>query len=248
MHVAVLVVVVACALLGWWQLGSYRAAGAPARTATGGVAAPIESVIPAGTPFPAEAAGRRVVAAGRYDGARTLLVPGREHQGRTGFLVVTPLRTPSGVLPVHRGWVASAESPALVVPAGRVRVIGTMQPSETSRNSRVDPREAPEEGELPFLATPELMLRLPYAPGDLYEGYLLLDREKPSTAAAPEPVPAERPRSRLSPLRNLSYAAQWWFFGAAAVFFWYAAARRAVTERARPAGAQASHEPARTPG
>ena len=54
---------------------------------------------------------------------------GRDRAGRTGFLVVTPVVTDDGaVMPVNRGWAATADDPAVRPPSGEVTVTGVLQP------------------------------------------------------------------------------------------------------------------------
>ena len=79
---------------------------------------------------------RRVRAEGRYRPEGQIFIDNRQHQGRAGFHVVTPLRVEGGAtLLVNRGWVARTEAyprpPAVPVPEGPVAVQGlaTMPPA-----------------------------------------------------------------------------------------------------------------------
>ena len=107
---AALAVAVVCARLGLWQLaraGEKRSAHAASTTLFD--LPPLE---PGGT-LPAEppSAGRRVRLAGRWDGARHVLLSGRGHLATAGVLVVTPLVLDSGArVLVERGWLEAADS------------------------------------------------------------------------------------------------------------------------------------------
>ncbi len=74
---------------------------------------------------------RPVVAAGRYDAGRQILIDNKVHDGRAGYDVVTPLVLGDGrVVLVDRGWVAQGGSranlPDVPPPAGDVVVEGRL--------------------------------------------------------------------------------------------------------------------------
>lgn len=236
LHVAVVAVGVAFALLGWWQLGSYRAEGLAPADGTAAEVAPVAlgSLVGPGQPLPRDAGGRAVTVTGRYDAAQQLFVPGRELDGREGAYVLTPLLTAEGaVVPVRRGWVVGVEDPGVHVPSGPVTATGVLLPSEPERAARVRDDGQLPAGQLPYVATPELMRRWPYPPAALYEGYVALTAQAPGAAWAPTPVPvtAGTDDDGVSGLRNLSYAGQWWLFAGAALVFWVLAVRSAAGER-----------------
>jgi len=158
-------------------------------------------------------------------------VPGRRHGDKDGYWVVTPLRTAEGVLPVNRGWVASADDPAVEAPAAEVTVTGVVQPSETQSDSQVDALADLPDGEIAYLATVQLLDVLPYSPDELYDGYVTLRSEQPAPAVAPEPVEARGLDDGVGKWRNLGYGLQWWLFAGAAVFFWWSVLRRSLRER-----------------
>ena len=232
-HLLLVAVLVSFGWLGGWQLSAFedKAADAPRSRAV----VPLDRVAEPGGRLESDDLGRRVRAEGRYDAGRTLLVPGREHPdgGRDGFLVVSPLRTATGVLPVVRGWVRSAASPAVAPSSGTVRVVGLLQRSEAG-----PPRGASRvaaAGELPYVATVTLLDALPYRTTELYDGYLALRSEAPAPTAAPVPVEAQAAATDgVGRWRNLAYALQWWVFAGAAVFFWWLVLRRAALEQREP--------------
>ena len=238
LHLVVLVVLAACGTLGWWQFEAYERERADAAgTVTLG-----EPVAIRDAAAPGQALGLddpvAVRATGTYDGDAQLVVPGRAMGGRTGLLLVTPLRlSDGGVVPVLRGWVPSPDSAAAAVPEGPVEVVGLLQPNEADAGRRSDASTAAGK-EISAVSTTELLRRLPQSPAELYDGHLLLTAQTPPAAAAPELVPPrERSPGALHGWRNLSYAAQWWLFGLLAVAWWATAVRDVLRRRsAAPRG------------
>jgi cytochrome oxidase assembly protein ShyY1 len=227
-HAALVVVLIAFTLLGLWQLDHFEH---HARSRADRPVAAIDAVTHPGGRLANDDVARRIKAIGTYDDARTRLVPGREHDGRTGFLVVTPLRTASGVVPVVRGWVASRNSAAAIAPDGQVTLTGRLQGSESSDQSSVDPAAALPDNEVAYVATFALLENWPYSPRSVYDGYVVATNETPAGAATPARVEAQQPSGGVGRWRNLAYALNWWLFGVAALFFWGSVIRRAVTEQ-----------------
>lgn len=230
-HAALVVAVVAFIWLGSWQLDSYAESGRRQHAAAEQAAAPIGAVLAPGGRLPASAVGRTVTAVGRYDEANRLLVPGRRHGDKDGYWVVTPLTTAEGVVPVNRGWVATADDDAVNAPAAEVTVSGVLQPSQTQRDAQVDPLGDLPDGQIAYLATVQLLDVLPYSPDELYDGYLAMRSERPAPAVSPEPVEAGGVGDGVGQWRNLGYGLQWWFFAGAAVFFWWSVIRRSLRDR-----------------
>lgn len=242
-HVALVVVLVSFTLLGRWQLHVYEAADRGQQRTAARAPVPLTQVTRAGARLTGTAVGTRVTAAGTYDGAHQVLVPGRRLSGRTGYLVVTPLRTATGVEPVLRGWVSSPRSPAARVPTGPVTVTGVLQLSESEQDSAVDPLAPLPQGQLPYVATVRLLGVLPYPEPQLYDGYLTLATQSPVTAPAPQPVPPRRMDAGIGRWRNLAYAVQWWLFAGAAVFFWWSVIRRSSRDEAERTAAEREQAP-----
>jgi cytochrome oxidase assembly protein ShyY1 len=184
---------------------------------------------------------RAVTAAGHYDGAHQLLVPGRTLAGRDGTYVLTPLLGVAGLgstaVVVLRGWVAGRPTAAPAAPTGDVTVSGWLAPSE-------DPDGPAAAADLPLVlpagqvATVSAARILSQVPYRVVDGYVGLASQNPlsSLEAVPAPPPP-KPGIHWS-VQSLSYAFEWWFFALAAVWMWVTAARREARgeqpPRARP--------------
>lgn len=233
-HLLLVVAVGAMGWLGWWQLQSFEDGRAPVPAGTRTVE--VERVTSPGGRLGPGDPGRPVRASGEWDAAGQVSVPDREQEGRPGSIVVTPLRTSSGVLPVVRGWVPEGVTPP-PPPEGSVRVRGVLQASETEADASAT--TVASDGEVAYLATVTLLEKLPYAAEELYDGYLVLRSSDPPDPAAPERAVAGATASGSDGgtggfggrWRNLAYAVQWWLFAGAAVFFWAAVLRRAAHDQ-----------------
>ncbi|WP_233549673.1 SURF1 family protein [Cellulomonas rhizosphaerae] len=222
----------ACGRLGVWQLdrAQIRGAGAQERHVAEQLAAPpvpILDVLAPQTAFEGDDVGRKVSVTGAYEADEQLLVPDRALDGRTGYLVLTPLRTSDGVLPVVRGWVAqpgAADDP----PAGTVAVEGFLQASEQAGSGVAD-------GRTDAISSAELVGTWG---GPIWTGYLVLSSSDPAQSAdlALLGIPT-KPGEGLN-IQNLAYAAQWWIFGTFAVLLWL----RLVRDEARGDGSDEDDE------
>ena len=226
-HLLMVVAVVACVLLGRWQLGVWHDHRSDdAAQVTHEPAVPLDQVLGPDAAFPAAGMGRPVVVAGRWDPAHTVYVADRERNGRTGVWAVTPVVTTGGSgIPVVRGWATSPDA-APAPPTGHASLVGLLQPSEDTGaddTSRAD-------DVIPELSTTDLLPRAPY---DLYGGYVVAtDRLIPGGIDGSEPISGTGGLEPIGPqhlpgadatsgLRNLLYAFQWWVFGAFAIFMWW---------------------------
>lgn len=233
-HAALVVVLISFTSLGIWQLDSFEH-HPPAMSDRAAV--PIESLTKPGGRLAGADVTRRVTAQGRYDVARQLLVPGRERNGRDGYLVLAPLRTATGVVAVLRGWVPGATSPAARPPTGDVTVTGRLQLSEPRDASRVDPLDPLPAGQLAYVSSVSLLDTWPYSADELVDGYVVSSHETPVPSAVPARVAAQSPGGGVGRWRNLAYALQWWLFAGAAIFFWGSIIHRAAVPQSEGDGA-----------
>jgi len=214
-HLLALVCVVAAGWLGAWQYGAWqerRAAEAADLTQLDPI--PLDEAMGPDDPFPGDLVGHPVVVDGTWVPDGTVFVSGREHAGRSGYWVVTPLAlsgpgTPA--IPVVRGWVPSPES-APPAPTGSIDLVGGLQPPEGS--TTVD--ENPDDDVLPQLRIADL---IQHVDQDLYGAYVVAadptdGLEQADLAQLPD-------AGSFTALRNLLYALEWWVFGAFAIFIWW---------------------------
>lgn len=215
-HLLGLLCVVAATLLGLWQLEAWQAQRvAEARDLTRGEPLPLADVIGPDDPFPGDRVGQPVEVSGTWVPDGTVFVSGREHDGRDGFWVVTPLAVGDGdapALPVVRGWVADpADAPA--PPTGPGEVEGWLQPTEGTGQMDTDR----SDDVLPQVRTADL---IQHVDQDLYGAYAVA-RGEVEQGLAPADLDQLPEAGRFTALRNLLYALEWWMFGAFAAFVWW---------------------------
>lgn len=241
---ALLLAAAVCARLGVWQLDrAYQRAelAAEQEAAEAAAAAPegLGELLPPQTTFPGQLVGREAWVSGTYEPDGQELVVGRSLDGRTGYLVLTPLRvTDDGtggaswadlsgppVVPVVRGWVDSPTPgpEALDVPDGEVRVTGWLQASESTQEGAEPLPDNP--GGPPLTRSIATGALVNDWGGPIYSGYLVLTSADPAQPAAADGGPAALPRPVIEGgtgvnLQNVFYALQWWVFGAFAVALW----------------------------
>lgn len=245
-----LLAAVVCARLGVWQLdrayerAQLAAQQEAAEARTGGPAA-LGELLPPQTGFPGELVGREVWATGTYEPEGQVLVTGRSLGGRTGYLVLTPLRVSddgtdgassaslSGapVLAVVRGWVESAaDAPGLAVPDGEVWVTGWLQASESTTDEPVPDNQ----GGPPLTDSIATGALVNAWGGPIYSGYVVLTSSEPPQVAPADGGPAPLPRPVIEGgsgvnLQNAFYALQWWVFGLFAFALWVRLVRDEMT-------------------
>ncbi|MGW0394445.1 SURF1 family protein [Streptomyces sp. NPDC003042] len=215
-----------CLFMGTWQLGrfedrvgSHREARAerPADQA----AAPLDSLLPVNT----RTSGRLASTAGVY--GEQLLVPERLLDGKSGFYVLTLLRTDSGrTVPVVRGWLPGVADPAKApaAPTGRVEVTGALQASENSGTKGVHAQGGLPPGQLGVIGSATLVNLVP---DPLYDAWLTVR----TPADGMVPVPAKAPNNTgldLKAFQNLGYTGEWFVFVAFVLFMWFRLYRREV--------------------
>lgn len=243
MFAVMVAAVVVCANLGIWQLSRAYERGAQAeqhRLDEIAQAGPrsLADVLAPQTTFPGAAVGASVAVTGTFEGDQ-LLVSGRAADGRTGYLVLAPLRVSddgsggaswaglSGapVLPVVRGWVATpADAPA--APTGTLDVTGYLQSSEAVGDGAV------VDGVTDSISSGQLANRWG---GPIYSGYLVVSATDPADPAELTLLP--RPTVQGGEgvnMQNLFYALQWWIFGLFAIGLWIQMVRDEARASADP--------------
>jgi surfeit locus 1 family protein len=201
-----LVLVAAMVAMGLWQLDTYnRAQSVAAAETTRAAPVPLDSLLGPDQAFTAEAHGRPVMVEGTYDRPQLLLDRGSDRPW-----VVAPLVTDSGAaILVVRGLADSDPPPP---PSGRVRVVGSLQPSEARGTD-----DRPGDGRVPTLSTAQLIDQVSH---DLYSGFVVLTEQTPPSTL-PEVPPPLPDASFTTGFRNLMYAVQWWLFGGFVAFLWW---------------------------
>ncbi|MBO3094130.1 SURF1 family protein [Cellulomonas dongxiuzhuiae] len=220
--VVLLAAAAVCGRLGAWQLerAEVRGVASAEREAARIVTAdpePLTGLLAPGETFSGDLVARKAVVTGTYDDDATLLVTGREHDGRTdGYLVLTPLRVPTAdgeaVLPVVRGWSPTADVAA--APAGDVEVVGWLQVAEEAGSALAD-------GRTDAISAAQLLAAWG---GPIYTGYLVVQSSDPQDPATADGLDGLDPPTRAGSglnVQNLAYAAQWWIFGLFAVGLWW---------------------------
>jgi surfeit locus 1 family protein len=218
--------------MGVWQLDVYQSKTAEA-TARRAEQPPVafESLVPLDAGLSGQAVGRRVIVHGQWaPAADQLFVSDRQHDGRDGFWVVTPVLLGFGAADrpavlVVRGWVARPDDPAAVAPSGPVTVHGTVLASESGGADDLAAGRV-----VPSLRIPGLVGLVDYR---LYDAFVLLSEARPAVSPGPELVPPPAPPTDRAGFRNVAYAVQWWIFAAFTLFMWWRMVRDAHRDRER---------------
>lgn len=230
-HLVGLVLTATAGLLGFWQWESWqdrRAAEALDLTQLEPV--PLSDVLGPDDPFPGDVVGRPVTVSGVWVPSGTVLVEGREHEGRQGYWVVTPLAVGDDAgapaLPVVRGWI---EDPADLPDSeeGSAELTAWLQPPE---GSTALSDSDPTDDIIPQVRTADL---IQHVDQDLYGAYGVATEPTPGLVAAD--LEALPDAGRFTALRNLLYALEWWVFAGFAAFLWWRYLADAIQrERAEP--------------
>lgn len=217
----VLAIAALCVRLGFWQLArraevAERNAGVQARLEAPPVEVRPASLDTTGVLF------RTATAAGRLDHDRSVLLPGRLHQGAPGAHLVTPLVLDGGgrAMLVKRGWLPAADGASADVAAARVAgdttLSGLLVPFPGTLESRVpgaDPGAADTFRTVWYtISEAALRRQFPYA---LEDAMLQLLPEEGHAR-----LPARLPPPPLDPGPHLGYAIQWFSFAAIALVGW----------------------------
>ena len=225
-HAVVVVAVVVAGLLGLWQYHGWQDRRADAaRDLTNVDTIPLADAIGPDDPFPGEYVGQPVEVRGTWVPDATVMVSGREHDGRDGYWVVDFADIDGSLLPVVRGW-AGPEAVLPTRPDTAADLTGWLQPSESTGATDADPTDAT----FPQLRIADLAQRFDQ---DLYGAYVVeRDPAPPLVQADLDQLPDA---GRFTAIRNLLYAFEWWFFGAFALFVWWRWAKETDEETAEAA-------------
>lgn len=216
-----------CVFMGSWQLGRFedRVQGhkdASAQSTANEKAAPrpLDSLLPVDQ----KTSGKRATATGHY--GKQFLVPDRELDGRTGFYVVTLLRTegaPVGRCPSYAAGCPVRRAPRRLPPRPGARSpspVRSRPPRAPARAGR-PPRGLPA-GQLGAISAASLVNLVPY---DVYDAWVTLDKAGSGMTA----VPATAPQGSgldLKAFQNLGYTGEWFVFAGFVVFMWFRLLRR----------------------
>ncbi|MEU6535767.1 SURF1 family protein [Streptomyces sp. NPDC047000] len=217
-----------CVFMGSWQLSRFEGRVQEHRDQTRQIAsASHEAARPLTDLLPVTKAtsGKRAAVTGRY--GKQLLVPDRTLDDRTGFYVLTLLRTGSGkAVPVVRGWLPGSPDPAKApaAPTGEVTVTGTLQASETPGDNGVSGASGLPAGQTAAISSASLVNLVPYR---LYDAWITLDRGDSGMKAVPATAPAGSGLD-LKAFQNLGYTGEWFVFAGFVVFMWFRLVRREV--------------------
>jgi cytochrome oxidase assembly protein ShyY1 len=219
-------------LLSQWQFGRSTQPEVPTNPATEQVQ-PLTEILQPGEFFHGTDADQMVSALGSYDPAKQLLVPGRLHDGETGYWVVTAFAvngapaltgaaaSPQTWIPVARGWVAEpGDAPA--PPSGSLELTGRLLPSEAPV-----PGTSPKPGEATAVSVAEL---INYWEVSSYPGFVAATAEVAGGVdVSPAAVPGEllpldigpQPSAQQINWLNLFYSLEWVVFAGFALFIWW---------------------------
>jgi cytochrome oxidase assembly protein ShyY1 len=182
---------------------------------------------------------RHITATGTYLSAQETLLRNQSLDGDAGYVVLTPLKTSSGVLLIARGFVkqtgaATTSPPVPSSPAGSVTVTARLQPAD-SKPDRF--------GRLPGhqVETVNVAEQAARIGAPVWNGYAELLAGQPGTAgltALPGPD-LSNPAGGADEPQHAAYVVQWYLFGLLALCAPFV---MAAAERRREAEADAEAE------
>lgn len=215
-----MIAIVACVVMGLWQLGVYDSRQEHERAESRTVPrVALDGLWGADDPFTSRLNQRPVTIDGRFAPAdEQVWVGGKKQNGQTGVWLLSPVIVGDAAIAVVRGW-APAVTAFPDVPSGEVAIDAVLQPGEGG-GAPFDPKTR----EIGAVRIPALTNELPY---DLYSGFAISSSTEVSGGLElAEPPTTDVPWT--TGLRNLAYALQWWVFGAFALFMWWRMATESV--------------------
>lgn len=224
--------------LGQWQRDLWKAHDRSQGVVLGALAAapvPLDSLDPTGHTVAQDQQWKMVSATGHYDTAHQFMVRNRSQNQQPGWYVVTPLVLTDGTaVLVNQGWVpesttgTATTAPALPpVPSGTVTVSGSLQPDETTADTRIkdDTAQLPSN-EIALITRVDLASRVPYP---LHDGSIRLVSSTPANTAADAAQPVPNPTYDNS--MYIAYMVQWWVFALVMPVTWFLLIRREAGDR-----------------
>lgn len=218
-----LLIAVVCGLAGTWQIARFEQkhrANHELRTNNNDRVDPVDVALgPAARPTSTGALQkfRHVTATGQYLPDRQTLVRGQTVNSDVGYLVVTPLRTDSGVLLVVRGFVVQtgiADSTPTVpaAPTGTVSVTARLEAADTKPD-----RYGALPGDQVESVNAAAQARRLGAP--VWNAYAELLADQPGTAGLKViPTPdLSNPAGGADEPQHAAYVVQWYLFGGLAL-------------------------------
>lgn len=239
--------------LGQWQRDLWKDRADSQGVVLGALAAapvPLDSINPTGHTVTQGQQWKMVSATGRYDTAHQFMVRNRSQNQQPGWFVVTPLVLADGTaVLVNQGWVPESTTgmvttaPAFPpVPSGTVTVSGSLQPDETTADTRIkdDTAQLPA-GEIALITRGDLTSRVPHP---LRDGSIRLTSSTPANTAAGAAQPVPNPT--YDNTMYIAYMVQWWVFAVVMPVTWFLLIRREAGDRliAAQEAAAAAAEPA----
>ncbi|MEU6080472.1 SURF1 family protein [Streptomyces sp. NPDC047108] len=224
-----------CLFMGSWQLGrfetrveSHQEAKRDQDIHASQKAQPLERLLP----VTKVTWGRPATATGRYEDDQ-LLVPDRRLDEKSGFYVLTLLRTDAGkALPVVRGWLpgdadnASDRARVPAPPRGEVTVTGALQASENQGTGGVHANGGLSEGQVGMISAASLVNLVPYP---VHNAWITLpEGETPGGLRAVPAAAVEGSGLDLKAFQNLGYTGEWFVFAGFVLFMWFRLVRREV--------------------
>lgn len=164
---------------------------------------------------------RKVVARGKYEPQKQILIDNRTHQGQAGYHVITPLRIDGSEVRVlvNRGWVPAfadhRQVPQIATPTGSVEVYGTAIVPGTRFFTLGANNEDPKSDWPPVWQNLDLAR---YGESVSFPVQPVVIQLDPENAAGGFVREWGRLDERLQ--TNLNYAIQWWSFAATTVVLW----------------------------